>query len=43
MNELGKTDYTYFYVGTICDNDILFDIYQNELGETVYVAIEHLY
>lgn len=34
---------TWFYVGTTYDEDLVYDIYQNEQGETFYEVIDTLY
>ena len=34
---------TWFYVDTICDEDLVYDIYENEQGEHIYEVIDTLY
>lgn len=34
---------TWFYVDTAYDEDLVYDIYENELGETFYEVIDTLY
>lgn len=34
---------TWFYVGTTYDDDLVYDIYENELGEYFYEVIDTLY
>lgn len=34
---------TYWYVDTIYDDDLIYDIYQNDRDEVVYIAIGCLY
>ena len=34
---------TWFYVGTTYDDDLVYDIYENELGETFCEVVDTLY
>lgn len=34
---------TWFYVDTVCDDDLVYDVYENEQGETFYEVIDTLY
>lgn len=34
---------TWYYVDTICDDDLVYDVYENELGEVIYEVIDTLY
>ena len=34
---------TWWYVGTDYDDDLVYDIYQNEYGETFYEIVDTLY
>mgnify|MGYP003324867953 CR=1 FL=1 len=34
---------TWYYVDTVCDEELIYDIYQNEQGETFYDVVGTLY
>jgi len=34
---------TYWYVDTICCDEIIYDVYENDRGEHFYVMIDTLY
>ena len=34
---------TYYYVDTICDDDLIYDVYENDREEVIYVPIDCLY
>lgn len=34
---------TWYYVDTIYDDDLVYDVYENELGEVIYEVIDTLY
>ena len=34
---------TWYYVDTTCDDDFVYDVYENEQGETFYEIVETLY
>lgn len=34
---------TFYWVDTICDCEIIYDVYQNDNGETFYVPVDTLY
>ena len=33
----------WYYVDTICDDDLVYDIYENEQGEHFYEIVDTLY
>lgn len=33
----------WYYVDTVCDEDLVYDIYENEQGETFYEVVDTLY
>jgi len=34
---------TWWYVDTVCDDDLIYDIYENDLGEHRYEVVGTLY
>lgn len=34
---------TWYWVDTICDDDLVYDVYENELGEHYYEIVDTLY
>ena len=34
---------TWWYVDTICDEDMVYDVYQNDRDETIYEPVDTLY
>lgn len=34
---------TWYYVDTICDDDLIYDVYENDLGEHHYEVVDTLY
>lgn len=35
---------TWYYVDTICDDDLVYDVYENEItGEVIYEVVDTLY
>lgn len=34
---------TYWYVDTVCDEDLIYDIYQNDRDEVIYEVVGTMY
>ena len=34
---------TYYYVDTIYDDELIYDVYQNDRDETIYEVVDTLY
>lgn len=34
---------TWYWVDTICDDDLVYDVYENEQGEHIYDIVDSLY